>query len=415
MTATSGAGTSGPGTGRPTPPGSTRRLLLGADADRDSTLEAHWTRYGPLPTMRVDRLLQIVHDSGLTGRGGAGFPTATKVRAVTSRSRKPVVVGNALEGEPLSSKDAVLIDHNPHLVLDGLEVLGRSTRAKRAVLALGPGIDPGPVRAAARGRRVDVVILEGGFVAGQESAVVNQLNGNPPLPSDPFTRVTESGVDGRPTLVLNVETLAQLALLVRHGPEWFRTAGAPDDPGTSLFTISGAVRRPGVVEAPRGMPLREVLASSEPDPAAAVLVGGYHGAWVPVSDIDVRLTRSALAPYGASVGAGVLHVLSERSCPLTFATDVMEYLAGESAEQCGPCLNGLPHMAANLRRLAAGSRDRTLPDELRRMARLVTGRGACAHPDGSARFVASTLNIFRGHVAAHLEGWCPSASRRAVS
>jgi NADH:ubiquinone oxidoreductase subunit F (NADH-binding) len=111
----------------------------------------------------------------------------------------------------------------------------------------------------------------------------------------------------------------------------------------------------------------------------------------------------------------VLHVLGEDSCPLAYATEVVEYLAGESAQQCGPCLNGLPHLAANLRRLTAGVRDRNLPSELERMADLVTGRGACAHPDGSARFVASTLDTFRGHVSAHLEGWCPSAPRRAAS
>jgi NADH:ubiquinone oxidoreductase subunit F (NADH-binding) len=365
--------------------------------------------------MRLDTLLETVAASGLTGRGGAGFPTATKVRAVVRGPRKPLVIGNALEGEPLSAKDAVLLDHNPHLVLDGLEVLARTLRAKRAVLALGGDIDPAPVAAAARGRRVELATLRGGFVAGQESALVNQLNGRPALPGDPFTRVTESGVDGRPTLVLNVETLAQLALLVRHGPAWFRTAGTPEDPGTSLFTISGAVQRPGVVEAPRGMSLRQVLAPAAPDPMAAVLVGGYHGAWVPVADIDIRLTASALAPYRASIGAGVIHVLPEGSCPLTFATEVVEYLAGESAQQCGPCLNGLPHLAANLRRLAAGVRDRSLPGELARMADLVAGRGACAHPDGSARFVASTLDVFRGHVAVHLEGWCPTASRRAAS
>jgi NADH:ubiquinone oxidoreductase subunit F (NADH-binding) len=395
----------------PGAPSPTRRLLPGAGRDRN----AHLDRYGPLPQPPLDQLLGAVAASGLTGRGGAGFPTAAKVRAVVSGGlRNPVLVGNAIESEPLSSKDAVLIEHNPHLVLDGLEVLARAMRAKRAILALGPDIDPGIAHAAARGRKTEVVALEGGFVAGQETALVNQLNDRPPVPNDPFTRVTESGVDRRPTLVLNVETLAQLALLVRYGPEWFRAAGTREDPGTSLFTITGAVQRPGVVEAPRGRRLRDVLAPAQPYLAAAVLVGGYHGAWIPISDEDVSLTASSLAGYSATVGAGVLHVLDEDSCPLVFATGVMEYLADESAEQCGPCLNGLPHLAANLHRLAACVRDRDIPAELARMVRLVTGRGACAHPDGSARFVASTLDIFRGHVAAHLDGWCPTASRVPV-
>lgn len=384
-----------------------RRLLDGAGTDR----HAHTERFGPLPHLSLDALLAAVEEGGLTGRGGAGFPTAIKVRAVASGRRRPVVVGNAMEGEPLSHKDAVLLSRGPHLVLDGLEVLGRALHARRVVLAVGPEIDPAPARAAARHRRVEVRHLEGGFVSGQETALVDQLDGGPGLPRDPFTRVTESGVDGRPTLVLNAETLAQVALLARHGAAWFRGAGTPDDPGTSLFTVTGSVRRPGVVEAERGAPLREVLVASEPVAPVAVLVGGYHGAWVPASDLDVALTRSALAPYRASVGAGVLHVLGEGTCPLGLAAEVADYLAGESARQCGPCLNGLPHLARNLQRLASGVRDPGLPDEIRRMGALVTGRGACAHPDGTARFVGSTLEVFRDHVAAHLEGWCPSRVR----
>jgi NADH:ubiquinone oxidoreductase subunit F (NADH-binding) len=391
-------------TGHATAPRLGRRLLDGTGTDHD----AHLKRYGVLPQPRLDDLLRAVTDSGLTGRGGAGFPTAIKVRAVAGGSRRPVVVGNGMEGEPLSSKDAVLLTRNPHLVLDGLEVLARATRAKRAVLAVGPEIDRWPVTAAARGRRVEVAPLEGGFIAGQESALVNQLDGKEALPRDPFTRVTESGVDGRPTLVLNAETLAQVALVARYGAGWFRAAGTAEDPGTSLFTISGSVTHAGVVEAERGTSLREVIEPAEPVRPAAVLVGGYHGAWVPASDLDVRLTRSDLAPYHAAVGAGVLYVLDVHTCPLDVAADVAGYLAGESARQCGPCLNGLPRMANDLRRLADGVRDRDLPDDVRRMAALVTGRGACAHPDGTARFVGSTLDVFRGHVAAHLEGWCPS-------
>jgi NADH:ubiquinone oxidoreductase subunit F (NADH-binding) len=388
---------------------STRRLLGGVLTDA----ARHEGVHGPLPRLGLDEVLSLVEASGLTGRGGAGFPTSIKVRAVASGARRPVVVGNAMEGEPLSHKDAVLLDRSPHLVLDGLQVLARALRAKRAILAVGPEIDPRPAKAAARGRRgIEVAHLEGGFVAGQETALVNQLNGRAAAPRDPFTRVTESGVDARPTLVLNAETLAQVALLARHGADWFRSAGTAEDPGTSLFTVSGAVARPGVVEAARGTRLSDVLEATEPRRPAAVLVGGYHGAWVPGDHLDVRLTRSELTPWNAAVGAGVLHVLDDRTCPLRFAAEVADYLAGESAAQCGPCINGLPQMASDLHRLAACVRDQRLPDAVARMAALVKGRGACAHPDGTARFVGSTLDVFRDHTAAHLQGWCPSTMRR---
>jgi NADH:ubiquinone oxidoreductase subunit F (NADH-binding) len=212
-----------------TVPGSTRRLLGGVQSD----VARHEAAHGPLPHLSLHELLELVEASGLTGRGGAGFPTSIKVRAVASGVRRPVVVGNAMEGEPLSHKDAVLLDRSPHLVLDGLQVLARALRARRAILAVGPELDPGPAQEAARRRRgLEVAHLDGGFVSGQETALVNQLNGRRPVPRDPFTRVTESGVDGRPTLVLNAETLAQVALIARHGADWFRSAGTADDPGT---------------------------------------------------------------------------------------------------------------------------------------------------------------------------------------
>jgi NADH:ubiquinone oxidoreductase subunit F (NADH-binding) len=363
---------------------------------------------GPPPELPLSSLLERVDASGLTGRGGAGFPTAVKVRAVASAGRRPVVVGNAMEGEPLSAKDVVLLERNPQLVLDGLEIVGRAMRCRRVVLAVHEDTRTPALDAAVRGRRrLEVARLKGGFVAGQESALVNQLNGREPLPGDQFRRVTDLGVDGRPTLVLNAETLAHLGLVARHGAAWFRSVGTHEDTGTSLFTISGSVRRPGVVEAARGGRLVDVIAPAEPVDPVAVLVGGYHGAWVPADDLDVRLTRSDLAPYRAAVGAGVLYVLGTDSCPLEVADRVVTYLAAESARQCGPCVNGLPQLASTLHRLARRDRDDSLPRELDRVARNVSGRGACAHPDGTARFIASTLEAFGGHVEEHLLGRCP--------
>ncbi|MFN8193363.1 MAG: NADH-ubiquinone oxidoreductase-F iron-sulfur binding region domain-containing protein [Nocardioidaceae bacterium] len=365
---------------------------------------------GPLPRLDERQLVALVEACGLTGRGGAGFPTAIKVAAVASGRRRPVVVANAMEGEPLSHKDAVLLSRSPDLVLDGLELVGHALRAHRMVLAIGPEVEAGPALAAAQGRRgVDVRRLEGGFVAGQESALLNQLEGRSAVPRDPLTRVTDRGVDGRPTLVSNAETLAHLALAARTGADSFRASGLAEDPGTSLFTISGAVARPGVVEAERGSLLSDVLAASGPTPdLAAVLVGGYHGAWVPARALRTALTRAALAPFNASVGAGVLHVLDTHTCPLEVAAGIADYLAGESAAQCGPCINGLPRLADSLRRLADGVRDQRLPAEIERLRTVVTGRGACAHPDGTARMIGSTLSVFDDHVAAHLAGWCPA-------
>ncbi len=365
--------------------------------------------FGPLPDLSLPELLRLAEETGLTGRGGAGFPAAIKLRSLAEAGRAPVVVGNGMEGEPLSHKDALLLRQSPGLVLDGLELVSRALGARRTVLAVGPEIDPRPAQTAARRRDIEVRHLTGGFVAGQETALLNQLEGRAPVPRDPLTRVTTRGLDGRPTLVSNVETLAHLALAARFGAGWFRAVGLPDDPGTSLVTVTGAVDHEGVVEVARGTTVADLIDPAGPHPGVqAVLVGGYHGAWVPATDVHVRLTRADLAPYGASVGAGIVHVLAGDACPLRAAADMTSYLAGESAAQCGPCINGLPRIADSLQRLAHGSRDPRLPAEIERLRGLVVGRGACAHPDGTARLVASTMRVFDAHVAAHLSGWCPT-------
>jgi NADH:ubiquinone oxidoreductase subunit F (NADH-binding) len=365
--------------------------------------------YGPLPSLSLPELLRLTEETGLTGRGGAGFPSAIKLRSVAESGRPAVVVGNGMEGEPLSHKDALLLTRSPALVLDGLELVSSALGARRSVLAVGPETDPRPAQAAAGPRGIEVHHLSGGFVAGQETALLNQLEGRAPVPRDPLTRVTTRGLHGRPTLVSNVETLAHLALAARFGAAWFREVGLPDDPGTSLVTITGAVDHEGVVEVARGTTLADLIAPAVPHPGVqAILVGGYHGAWVPATDFQVRLTKADLAPHGASVGAGIVHVLAGDACPLRAAADMTSYLAGESAAQCGPCLNGLPRIADSLQRLAHGARDPQLPAEIQRLRGLVVGRGACAHPDGTARLVGSTMRVFDAHVAAHLSGWCPT-------
>jgi NADH:ubiquinone oxidoreductase subunit F (NADH-binding) len=370
---------------------------------------------GPLPRLSVEELTTLLADAGLTGRGGAGFPTARKLGAVTTSRRAPVVVGNAMEGEDLSHKDAYLLQAAPRLLIDGLDILGDALRAHRRILAVGPGKDSGVVRATlSRRSRIEVRDLAGGFVSGQESALVRQLDGRPGVPGDNLVPVYAKGVGGRPTLVVNAETLAQLALLARFGPAWFRSQGTPEDPGTFLATLTGSSSRvlphPGVLELARGTPLEDALAAASVPPreVRAVLVGGYHGAWVPPTALDVPLSRAGLAPYGATPGAGVLHVLDRAHCPLVASAGIASYLAGESAGQCGPCINGLPRMAHTLARLASLHADSRLVHEVERLRGLVTGRGACAHPDGTARFVASTMRTFAGHVEAHLAGECPT-------
>ena len=386
----------------------TTTALPAATAER---LLANAVPHGPIGRPDRHQLATLLVEAGLTGRGGAGFPTARKLGVFLARpGDRVVVIGNALEGEPLSYKDAVLLQSAPGLVLDGLQVVARALGGARAILALGPQVPPGPARlAAAAPHRADLPVevrtLAGGFLAGQETALVRALDGGPPLPRDRRDPMARRGADRLPRLVLNAETLAHVALPVRYGAGWWRATGTPDDPGTMLVTVSGSRRsvvpRPGVVETERGAALAAVLARAGTDLAQvrAVLVGGYHGAWVPASALDLPLSRAGLAPWGATPGAGVLHALAREDCPLEAVARITAYLAGEGAGQCGPCVNGLPALAR-----AVGAANAGRAAEL---ASLVDGRGACAHPDGTARLVRSTVHVFADHVRAHAEGRCP--------
>jgi NADH:ubiquinone oxidoreductase subunit F (NADH-binding) len=393
------------------------RLLPDGGAHLD--LAAHVRRHGPMPVPADPAaLIADIGAAGLTGRGGAAFPSARKIAAVRAAGRDAVVVANGAEGEPASRKDATLLWRAPHLVLDGLQLAAAACGAGTAVLYVHAG-QPDLLRRldaaiAARGDRLPVALVEApaGFLAGEETALVARLSGRPPRPADKQHRVFERGVAGRPTLVQNVETLAHLALIARHGAGWFASVGTPEEPGSALFTVHPADGGRGVVEAPLGAPAGHLLRLD--DRVQAVLVGGYHGGWLSVAQArELRLCNADLRPADASVGAGVLAALPVSACGLAEIARVVRYLALESAGQCGPCLNGLPRIAAALAVVARPRPARAELADVSRWAGLVTGRGACHHPDGTIRFVASGLRVFRDELAEHSRGRC-TASRRAA-
>ena len=353
------------------------RLLAGAN--ENPTLANHLARFGALPG--PDGLVELVAEAGLRGRGGGAFPTATKLAAVAAQGGRPLVVANAVEGEPLSRKDRSLLRVAPHLVLDGASLAARAIGADRAVIATALPAPELETAVFERSRqRLDPVALSvervaSGFVAGEETAVVQALarRGSKPTLKPPYP--FERGLEGRPTLVQNVETFAHLALIARYGPEWF--AG-----GTLLVTLGGAVARPGVHEVPLGASLPDVISACGglAGPISAYLVGGYFGGWVAADAAhSVQLTPDA-------AGAGAIVALPASTCPAAECARVVRYLSDESAGQCGPCVHGL---AAIADAFADARRDRR--GDLERWTAMVAGRGACRHPDGAARFVRSAL------------------------
>lgn len=391
-----------------TPP----RLLAGVARAGGPGLDAHLRVWGPLPACDGAEVVTRVEESGLTGRGGAGFPVARKMRAVLAAGGRAVVVANGAEGEPASAKDRVLLELAPQLVLDGIQLAARAVRAEGAFLVVHAGSRlVGHLRAAllAREDRVPVQVLElpTAYVASEASAVVHWLNGGEATPTFTPPRAAQSGVRGRPTLVNNVETLAHVAMIARRGAAWFRGVGDPAQPGTMLLTLSAAGLDRGVVEVATGERLGDVLADAgiALDGAAALLVGGYAGGWLP-PDVaaDVPLSTGALRALGGSLGAGVVVALPPEHCGVLETARVAAYLAAHSAGQCGPCRNGLPAIAGVLRQLAVGPWDDCAWPPLQHWLRQVPRRGACGLPDGAVTFCTSALSVFAADVAEHRRG-----------
>ena len=390
-----------------------RYRLLGHPSD----LAAHLAALGPapLPTSSArgwrDAFLAELEASGLAGRGGAGFPAATKLAVACAAGRGGTIVVNAMEGEPASDKDKLLLIRSPHLVLDGAQLLAAASGARRVIVCVPEGRHQ---VAAAVARALDervatpsapvpevMVRPPDRFIAGEESALARWVESGESLPSFRPDKGSTLRIGRRGALVHNAETLAHVALIARTGPDAFRSHGLVEDPGTSLVTISGAVEHPGVVEIDRGTPLIDVANRAAPTgPPQALLVGGYGGAWVDPVHFATPYASLSLRAIGATAGVGMVIVLGPESCGLMESARVAHYLAGQSAGQCGPCVYGLPAIADDLTRLARGQVDPGLRSRLDRRLREVEGRGACRHPDGAVNLVRSTLHVFAADVPA---------------
>jgi len=389
---------------------------------------AEYRRHHPRPTPAVAgrpdaRIAAVAEAAGLRGRGGAGFPTARKLQTVGASKAVPIVVVNATEGEPTSHKDHLLALRAPHLLLDGAARAAAAVGAERIIVCI-DRTDRAAIRAVREavaerdaqepgGTPVEVVGPPPRYVAGEETALVHWLNGGDAKPTMTPPRPFEKGVDGRPTLINNAETLCHLALIVEAGPSWFREQGTADEPGTALISITGGVHRPGVIEVGIGAPLHDVVraAGGLVDGFAGAVVGGYFGAWIPPSAFEsVELSNAGLKPYGAALGCGAVFVLPESGCGVLESARVLDWFAYESAGQCGPCVHGLAALANGMFDLARPGPSR--PGPLERWAGDIERRGACALPDGAARFLRSTLAVFGTHLEEHRLGVpCPAAQR----
>lgn len=379
--------------------------------------------------------LDLVEASGLRGRGGASFPTARKLRTVRAGPGRPVVVANGEEGEPTSVKDRWLLRHRPHLVLEGLLLAAAAVDADLAYVYVSDRQAEQSITEAVGElptHKIDVRVVrtEPGYVAGEETAAVQFLNGGPALPAEKPPRPYESGVAGRPTLVSNIETLTNLPVLARLGVDGYRSVGTERAPGSFLMTLGGHCAAPGLYEVPLGIPLGTALSAlggrevsgrevggrarggtawgGAVDRPTGFLMGGYFGGLLNQRGLDLRLDYDALGAEGSGLGCGAITVLGPQDCPVRVAAEVMAYFARENAGQCGSCFNGTAAMSALLSAMVDGVAALEQLARLRQLSGFLVRRGACGTLDGAAQLATSLLREFPEVVQEHLGEPCPN-------
>lgn len=388
--------------------GSQTRLLIPPFAVRES-LSEYRARGGYAQGRTGWDVVEEVEEAGLVGRGGAAFSTGVKMRSVAERDGPHYLVANGDEGEPLSVKDRWLLRIRPHLVLDGAFRAASAISAAKifvyvsddlavasvtdALAELGPTPFP-----------VEIFRVSPSYVGGEETAAVRAINGGPALPTDKPPRPFESGVEGQPTLVVNVETLANIPAIDLEGAQAYLDASLDRaSPGTFLLTLSGACRSPGLYEVPLGSTIDDVIEATGGyvGESRGALMGGFFGGVIGPRFRTLALSYPVLRAEGTGLGCGAIRVLGEDDCPVQVARDVMAFFEANNARQCGPCIRGTLGMSLVLNHLSLGTASEEELERLKGWTSSLRHRGACAHLDGAANLAATLFREFPTEIADH--------------
>lgn len=358
-------------------------------------------------------LPQLLDQAGLTGRGGAAFRTHVKVAAAHDAGADLIV--NACDGERGAAKDGWVVAHHLDELVTGARLVARSRNQRILFAAHRDSAAAGQLREA----RLDVLEIPERYVSSEETSLIARAHGLLARPLRKHDRYVSGGTTSAgdrisPTVVLNAETVWRIAQIERYGPDWFRSIGLPDEPGPRLVSLAGAVTQPMVMETASGVPLTGLLAAAGAAVDSPVLVGGLGGAFLARQEAgEIRWAGADLGRFGAALGPGVIEVLDPRQCPVQFVAELLAYAGGESAGQCGPCMFGVPAVAADWAS-AAASADSAALARLRDRTPLLRNRGACRFPDGIAGFTESALRVFGDHLSQHERG-CPAERTSRVS
>ena len=427
----------------------TRWVLANCGLIDPTSIDEYIARGGYRALARVLReqtpaeLCDAVEASGLRGRGGGGFPTGRKWKfALNTGAAQKYVVCNADEGDPGAFMDRAVIEGDPHRLVEGLAIAAYGIGASKAyvyIRAEYPLAIKRLIQALDQAKRygllgsdilgsgfsLEVIIKQGAgaFVCGEETALIHSIEGRRgmPRPRPPFPAV--QGLFGKPTVINNVETLANLPMLVANGPEWFAAVGTPTSRGTKVFALSGKIARTGLVEVVMGTRLRDIvfaIGGGIPNGKAykAVQIGGPSGGCIPTQHLDVEIDYESLKTVGAMMGSGGLVVMDEDTCMVDVAKFFMDFIQRESCGKCIPCREGTKRMLEILQRITRSRRMEKGADALlrfkgvmymERLASVIRDTSLCGLGQTAPNPVLSTLRWFRDEYEAHIfERRCPA-------
>ena len=394
-----------------------------------------------LTEMTPDDVIKVIGDSGLRGRGGAGFPTARKWQfAKNSVSDKKYVVCNADEGDPGAFMDRSVLEGDPHAVLEAMAIAGYAIGAdegfvyvraeypiavKRLTIAIAQAREYGLLgkNIFGTGFNFDVHIRlgSGAFVCGEETALLTSIEGNrgEPRPRPPFPAV--KGLFGQPTIINNVETLANVAQIINNGAEWFASMGTEKSKGTKVFALGGKINHTGLVEIPMGTPLRTIIEDigggvPHGKKFKAAQTGGPSGGCIPASLIDTHVDYESLIAIGSMMGSGGLIVMDEDNCMVDIAKFFLEFTVDESCGKCTPCRIGTRRMLDILDKITAGKGEDGDIEKLEELAKTIKATALCGLGQTAPNPVLSTLHYFRDEYEAHIkEKRCPAGHCKKLS
>jgi NADH-quinone oxidoreductase subunit F len=387
-----------------------------------------------------EEVIEIIERSGLRGRGGAGFPTGKKWRlARAAKGTIKYVICNGDEGDPGAFMDRSLLEGNPHGVLEGMIIGAYAVGATRGIIyvreeyplavrtlrvALEQAREYGFLGETIFGSPfsfdIEIVRGAGAFVAGEETALIAAVEGRVSEPRQRPPYPVERGVWGCPTVINNVETWANVPLIIEHGPDWFASLGTATSKGTKIFSLVGKIRNTGLVEIPMGTTVRELVEEigGGPPPSReikAVQIGGPSGGCLPKDLFDLPIDYESLGEAGAMMGSGGLIVMDDRTCMVDVARYFMDFLRDESCGKCLPCREGTNRMYELLTRICEGratESDLDLPEEL---AQVVKETSLCGLGQTASNPVLTTLRNFRSEYEAHVrEHRCPARVCKAL-